>query len=77
MHIGWKNIERTYKLASVEGIIGLAEVDDEPDLGVNNQSNLQLDKHITTVCVATNRTVGITKHAFSRISVGMFSILFY
>ena len=29
MHIGRKNIERTYKLASDEGILDLAEVDNE------------------------------------------------
>ena len=35
MHIGRKNIVRTNKLASVEGIPDLAEVDNECDLGVN------------------------------------------
>ena len=39
MHIGRRNIERNYKLASVEGILDLAEVDNECDLRVNLQSN--------------------------------------
>ena len=34
MHIGRQNIERTYKLASVRGILDLDEVDDKFDLGV-------------------------------------------
>ena len=42
MYAGRKNIERTYKLASAEGIIDIAEVDDECDLGVN----LQFDRHV-------------------------------
>ena len=33
MHTGRRNIERTCKLASVEGILDLAEVDNECDLG--------------------------------------------
>ena len=50
MHIGRMNIEKTYKLAYVEGILYLAEVDNECDLGVNFQSNLQFDKHVTNMC---------------------------
>ena len=40
MHIGSKNIERTYKLASVEGILDLAEVYSDCDLEVNFLTNL-------------------------------------
>ena len=40
MHIGRKNIERTYKLASVEGILDLSEVGSACDLGVYFQSNI-------------------------------------
>ena len=75
MHIGRKNIERTYKLASVEGILDLAEVSNECDLGVNFQSNLQFDKHVTNICAKANRISGITKHTFSRININMFQIL--
>ena len=49
MHIGRKNIERTYKLTSAEGIIDLAKVDNECDLGVNFQSNLQFDNYISII----------------------------
>ena len=49
MHIGRKNIERTYKLASVEGILDLADVDNKCDLMVNFWSNLQFDKHIANI----------------------------
>ena len=66
LYIGRKNIERTYKLASAEGILGLAEVDNECNQRVNIQSNLQLDKHETNICGKANRTVGIIKHTFSR-----------
>ena len=45
MHIGRKNIERTYKLASVVGLLDLAEVHYECGQKVNFQSNLQFDKH--------------------------------
>ena len=76
MHIGRKNIERTYKLASVEGILDLSEVDNACDLGVDLQSNLQFDKHITNIRAKANRTVGIIKHTFSRINIDMFRILF-
>ena len=76
MHIGRKNIERTYKLASVEVILELAEVDNECDLGVNFHSNLQFDKHVTNICAKANRIVGITKHTFSRKNIYMFQILF-
>ena len=40
LHINRKNIKRTYKFASVEGIHYLAEVDNECDIGVNFQSTL-------------------------------------
>ena len=49
MHIGRMNIERTYKLASVEGILYLAEVDNECDLRVNFQFNLQFDMHVANI----------------------------
>ena len=75
IHIGRKNIERTYKLASVEGILDLYEVDNACDMGVNSQSNLQFDKHVANICVKANRTVGITKHTFFRINIDMFRIL--
>ena len=75
MHIGRKNIERTYKLVSVEGILDLSEVDNACDLGVNFQSNLQFDEHVTNICAKANRTVGIIKHTFSRININMFRIL--
>ena len=39
MHIGRKNIGRTYRLASVQGIHDLAEIDNVCDVGVNLQSN--------------------------------------
>ena len=65
MHIGWKNIEKTYKLASVEGILDLAAVNNKCDLGIKFQSNLQFDKHIANICAKANRIVGIIKHAFS------------
>ena len=64
MHIGRKNIEMTYKLAIAEGILDLAEVDNECDLGVNFQSNLQLNKYVTITCAKANRTVGINKLTF-------------
>ena len=35
IHIGRKNIERTYNLASVGEILDLAGVDEECDLGVD------------------------------------------
>ena len=54
MHIGRKNIEGTYKLASVEGIFDLAEVVNKCALGVNFQSNLQFDKHIANICARAN-----------------------
>ena len=57
MHIGRKNIERTYKLASVEGILDLAEVDNECDLGVNFQSNLQFVQHVANICATANGIV--------------------
>ena len=60
MHIGRKNIERTYKLASVEGILDLAEVDNECDLGVN----IQFDKHVTNICAKANKIVRIIKLDF-------------
>ena len=69
-------LERTYKLASVEGILDLAEVDNKCNLGVNLQSNLQFDKHITNICAMANRTVEIIKHTFSCIDIDMFRILF-
>ena len=76
MHIDCKNIERTYKLASVEGILVLAEVDNECDLGANFQSNLLFDKHLTNVCAKANRIVGIIKHTFSCMYIDMFRLLF-
>ena len=77
MHIGRKkNIERTCKLASVEGILDLAKVDNECDLGVNFQSNLLFDKHVANICAKANIIVGIIKHTFSRINIDMFRILF-
>ena len=75
MHIDKKNIERTYKLASVEGILDLVEVDNKCDLGVNVQPNLQFDKHVTNICAKANRTVLIMKHTFSCIYIDMFRIL--
>ena len=75
MHIGRKNIERTYKLAYVEGILDLPEVDNACALGVDHQSNLQFDKHVANICAKANRTVGITKHTLSRIDIDMFRIL--
>ena len=45
IHIGRKNNERTYKLASVEGILDLADVHNECDVAVNFQYNLQFDIH--------------------------------
>ena len=76
IHIGRKNNERTYKLASVEGILDLAEVHNECDLEVNHQSKLQHDKYVTNICANANRIVGIIKHTFSRINIDMFRILF-
>ena len=76
MQIGRKNIERTYKLASSEGILYMAEVEDECDLVVNFQSNLQFGNHVPTMCGKANRTVVIIKHTFSRINIDMFRILF-
>ena len=76
MHIGRKNIERIYKLDYGEGIPELAEVDNKSNLGVNFQSNLQFDKHVTNIYAKANRTVGITMHTFSRINIDMFRILF-
>ena len=46
MHIGRDNIERIYKLASVNGIRDLAEC----DLGVSFQFNLQFDIHVAITC---------------------------
>ena len=76
MHIGRKNIERTYKLASVEGIIDLVEVDNECDLGIHFLSYLQFDKQVTDICAKANRTFGIIKHTFSRMKIDMLRILF-
>ena len=76
MHIGRKNIERTYKLVSVEGILDLAEVDNECDLGVNFQYNLQVDKHVANICAKANRTDRIIKHTFSCINIDMLQTLF-
>ena len=64
MHIDRKNIERTYKLPSVEGILDLAEFDNECDLGVIFMSNLEFYKHITNICAKANRTVEIIKQHF-------------
>ena len=71
-----KNIERTYKLACVEGILYLAEVDNESDQGVNIQSRLQFDMHVTTMCAKANKTVGIIKHTYSCINIDMLRIFF-
>ena len=65
MHIGRKNIDRTYNLVSVEGIVEMAVVTDECDQEVNFQSILQFDKHRSNICVKASRTVGIIKHTFS------------
>ena len=54
MHIGRKNIERTYKLTSVEGFIDLAEADNECDLGIKFSVQLQFDKHVTNICAKAN-----------------------
>ena len=62
-------------MASVEGILDMVEVDNACDLGVNFQSNLQFDKHITNICAKANRIVGITKHIFYRINIDMLQIL--
>ena len=72
MHISRKNIERTYKLASVEGILDMAEVDNECDMGVN----FQFDKHVTNICAKAKRIVRIIKHTSSRININMFLIFF-
>ena len=64
MHIGSKNI--------VEGILDLSEADNTCDQGINLQSNLHFDKHVTNICAKANRTVGIIKHTFSRINIDMF-----
>ena len=72
MHIVRKNVERIYKLASLEGILDLIEVDNECDFEVNFQSNLQFDKHVTNICAKANRIVGNIKHTFSRININMF-----
>ena len=61
-------------MASVEGILDLSEVDNACDLGVNFQSNLQFDKHVTNICAKANSTVGIIKHTFSRMNIDMFRI---
>ena len=74
-HIGRKNIERTYKLVSVEGILDLAEVDNKCDQGVNFQSNSQFDKHVANICAKANRIDEIIKHTFSCINIDMFRIL--
>ena len=76
MHNGRKNIERTYKLAYVEGILDLSEADNACYLGLNVQSNLQFDKHVANICAKANRTVGITKHTLYRINIDMFRLLF-
>ena len=77
MHIGRKNIERTYKLASVEAILDLSEVYNACDLGVSFQSNLQFDNiTVANICAKANRTVGIIKHTFSRMNIDMLRILF-
>ena len=57
MHIGRKNVERTYKLASVEGILDLAKAYNGCDLEVSFQSNLQVDQHVANVCAKANRIV--------------------
>ena len=62
-------------MASVEGILDLAEVDNECGLGVKFMSNLQSYKHVTNICAMANRTVGITKHTFSDINIDMFRVL--
>ena len=67
MHIGRKNIERPCKLASVEGILDLSEVDNACDLGKKFQSNLQFDKHVANICAKANRTVGIIKHKYRHV----------
>ena len=72
IHIGRKNIERTYKFDSVEGILVLSDVDNKCDLGVNFQSNLQFDKHAANICAMANGIVGIIKHIFSCINIDMF-----
>ena len=72
MCIGRKNIERTYKLASVERILDLSEVDNVWDLGVYFHSYLRFDRHVANICAKANRTVGIIKHSFSHINIDMF-----
>ena len=74
MHIGWNNIETTYKLASVDEILDQAEVDNECDLGANFQSNLQFDKRVANICAKANRIVGIITRTFSHINIDMFRI---
>ena len=49
-------------------------VDNECDLGVNFQTNLQFDEHVTNICVKANRIVGIIKHTFSLMNIDMFQI---
>ena len=72
MHIGRKNIERTYELASVEGILDLSEVDNEYDLELYFQSNLLFYKRVANICAKASGTVGIIKHTFSRMCIEMF-----
>ena len=49
-------------------------VDDESDLDAHFQSNLHIDRHITTICAKVNRIVGIIKHTFFPLNVEMFRI---
>ena len=74
MHIGIKNIERTYKLAYVEAILDLSEADSACDQWVNVQSNLQCDWHVANICAKANRTVGIIRHTSSHMNINMFRI---
>ena len=63
-------------MSSVEGILDLTEVANECDIVVDLESNLWFDKDIATICAKANRTAGIIKHKFSRISTDMVRILF-
>ena len=66
MHSGWMNIERSCKLAYVEGILDMAEVDNERDLGVYLQSNLQFYRLVPNICAKANIIVGIIKSAIKQ-----------
>jgi hypothetical protein len=51
-------------LDSSDNYVALDEVDEEKDLGVNFQSNLKFDKHISSIIAKAQRVLSLIYHSF-------------